>query len=120
MIVAAAEVDVAFGEKAFNALAQSGVRFAVEVVARLEAGERLQPPRQVRQRVDVDIPAVASVFEVVMHRRAAQMCDARAVERRCQHGTTSLRRLPLGHVAPRCSAARSPDAAPSSWNPHPW
>ena len=46
--LAAAEVDVAFGEKALNALAQSGVRFAVEVVARLEAGERLQPPRQVR------------------------------------------------------------------------
>jgi hypothetical protein len=44
----AAEVDVAVGEKPLNALSQCGVRFAVEVVARLETGERSQPPRQVR------------------------------------------------------------------------
>ena len=116
---AAAQVDAVVGEEVVNALPQCVVGRAVEVVGGLESGERPEPSRQLRQPVDVDIPAVASVFEVVVHRSTAQMRYPGPIQRRGQHATTSALRAVVGHCAPRRRAARSPDAAPSSWNPQP-
>src|ERR1700754_2111555 len=90
------------------------------MVAGVEPGERPQPAGQLRKVVDVDIPAVAVVLEVVMYRSAAQVRYPGPVQRRGQHVTASVLRVTIGQSAPRRRAARRPDAAPSSWKPQPW
>ncbi len=80
-----------------------------KVVAGVEPGERPQPARQLRQLVDVDVPAVAAVFEVVVHRSAAQVRDPGPVQRRGQHGTASASargRRPVGAEAAGRSQTR--------------
>src|SRR5437588_13002686 len=86
----------------------------------MESRERSQPPGQAGEVVDVDIPAVASVFEKVVHWDPSRVGEGGEVDRGCQHGATASRRVAAGQSAPSRRAARSPDAAPSSWNPQPW
>ena len=54
-----------------------------------EPGERTQPPRQHRKVVEVDVPAVASVFECVPYRCAPNVSDSGAIDPRRGHGDTS-------------------------------
>src|SRR5262245_35421458 len=90
------------------------------MVAGVEPGEWSQPARQLWKVVDIDIPAIAAVLEVVMYRSAAQVRYPGPVQRRGQHGTAWVLRAATGQSAPRRRAARRPDAAPSSWKPQPW
>lgn len=60
--------QTAVGEEGAEPVAQRALLLIVEVIRGAEPGERSQPPGQPRQLVDVDIPAVASVFERMMHR----------------------------------------------------
>src|SRR6185369_4179223 len=90
------------------------------MVAGVEPGDWPQPAGQLWKMVDVDIPAVAAVLEVVMDRSAAQVRYPGPVQRRGQHGTAWVLRAATGQSAPRRRAARRPDAAPSSWKPQPW
>ena len=116
---AAPQFDASFGEKCVDALPQCVIRPVsfTEVIACFEPRERPQPSGKLRQVVDVDVPAVPAMLEVVVHGGATQMCDPRAVDGGRQHGTTWRARA--GHSTPRRCAARNPDAAPSSWKPHP-
>ena len=108
------------GQERVDPVAQRVVRASGEVVAGVEPGERTQRSRQRRQVVDVDVPAVSAVVEPVLHRCAPDMRDAGPVDRRGAggHPDTTIRSRSWSRC--RRLAARSPDAAPSSWNPQPW
>ena len=73
---------VVTGQERVETLAQGFALVASEVVTRVEAGEDAQPPGQPGQLVDVDIPAVGAVLEIVIHRRLPKMGDSRAVDAR--------------------------------------
>src|SRR5271156_1614008 len=87
---------------------------AGEMVASIEPRECPKPPGQRREVVKVDIPAVAAVFEEVVHRGLSVVGDLGAVDRGGQHAITSVSAERAGQSAPRRRAARSPEAAPSS------
>ena len=67
------------GKVAFHVAAQGAVRVA-EVVLHPEAGQRPEQARQLREVVDVDIPAVAAVGEGVAQRGAPHVRDDGAVD----------------------------------------
>src|SRR3978361_442542 len=97
--VPARQLDVAVGKERVDALPQ---RFARpgggrEVVACLEFRERTQPAWKFRQIVQVDVPAVPALLEVMVDGFPAQVGDAGPVQRwasfGCRHAATTSRRL---------------------------
>ena len=113
--VARVHQDAAAGEEPLDVAPDAAPESTpVQVVTRVEPGQRPRGPGEMRERVEVDQPLELPVHERALQGGAADVAD------RADHQRGERRSDDGGHQrTPKDSAASTPERQPSSWNPHP-